>query len=179
MGSIDFTTSELEFLINTNLSEIVKDRRLKGKCLQYAMYIFGETGCSGCNDDFSNIFKKLKQKGMEILSNKINRQFEFKDNYIGQIKFGGKHISNANLTDELALEFLANNPERIKCFKQKPENWEDLVNAFKGNDIQESESKVEEKTDDNTAVYNENNELDIQESEPKVEEKTSKKSNKK
>ncbi len=36
-------------------------------------------------------------------------------------------ISNGNLTDEKAIEFLRTNPERISLFAEYPSNWETLI----------------------------------------------------
>lgn len=51
-----------------------------------------------------------------------------------QMSFGsGQFISNANLTNELAINFLKANPNRISMFEVYPENWKDLLNT-KNND---------------------------------------------
>ena len=45
-----------------------------------------------------------------------------------QMSFGsGQLVSNANLTDELAIEFLRVNPNRISMFSAYPENLEELL----------------------------------------------------
>lgn len=36
-------------------------------------------------------------------------------------------ISNSNITDEKAIEFLQTNPERIRLFSKYPKNWETLI----------------------------------------------------
>jgi len=36
-------------------------------------------------------------------------------------------ISNSNMTDEKAIEFLNTNPERIRLFSDYPSNWETLI----------------------------------------------------
>lgn len=38
-------------------------------------------------------------------------------------------ISNNNLTNELALEFLSINPKRIECFEVYPDNWSEMLKA--------------------------------------------------
>ena len=47
-----------------------------------------------------------------------------------QLSFGsGQFISNYNLTDELAVEFLRVNPNRISMFSVYPENLEELLHT--------------------------------------------------
>ena len=55
--------------------------------------------------------------------------FEFKKlNGIYKMKQGGSvTISNKSMTDEIALEFLSINKERISLFSKYPENWEELL----------------------------------------------------
>ena len=36
-------------------------------------------------------------------------------------------LSNSNMTDEKAIEFLNTNPERIRLFSDFPSNWETLI----------------------------------------------------
>ena len=46
--------------------------------------------------------------------------------------FGTSEVySDENITDEAALKILSRNPNAIKLFKKKPENWEELVEAYK------------------------------------------------
>ena len=36
-------------------------------------------------------------------------------------------ISQSNLTDESAVEYISLNPERISLFKKYPDNWQELI----------------------------------------------------
>lgn len=131
MGGLKYTVSELEQILSVGVDGIKNDRQLKGRMLQYGMYIFGQLGCTTCNEDIAQLYSNLKNNGMSTLKNKIERNFELKNGFVGQMSFGSQqHLSNANLTDELALEFLSINPERIKCFETFPKNWQKLVTDF-------------------------------------------------
>ena len=98
--------------------------------MQYGVYLFGRPDCQTCDDSITQLFEKLKNNGVEILDKKIERSFELKKNYTGFVKFGEKPVSNANLTDDLAIEFLAVNKNRVSLFVALPEDWEQRVDAF-------------------------------------------------
>ncbi|MEE1963559.1 hypothetical protein V1387_12750 [Allomuricauda taeanensis] len=52
--------------------------------------------------------------------------FQLKGN--SYYNFGnGLKVNNDRLTNELVIEFLKVNPERIKLFSKYPGNWKDLV----------------------------------------------------
>lgn len=129
---LEFTANELSELLNIPVSDLQNNRSQKGRLMQYGMYVFGKAGdCSGCRDAFKQLYYKLKSEGMKALENKINRDFDLKAGYVAQLKFGSSvHISNAVLTNELALEFLSVNKARIKVFTKFPEDWENRVDAF-------------------------------------------------
>ena len=129
---LEFTANELSELLNIPVSDLENNRSQKGRLMQYGMYVFGKAGdCSGCRDAFKQLYYKLKSQGMKALENKINRDFDLKAGYIAQLKFGSSvHISNAVLTNELAIEFLSVNKSRIKVFTKFPEDWENRVDAF-------------------------------------------------
>lgn len=128
----EYTAAELSDILKLSASDLQKDRSLKGRAMQYGMYIFGSVGdCNGCRDAFIKFYTKLKTEGMAALQKKINRDFDLKPGYVAQLKFGSSvHISNAVLTNELALEFLSVNKARIKVFTKIPEDWESRVDAF-------------------------------------------------
>ena len=68
-----------------------------------------------------------------IMERQANARYVLKDGSgTMQLEFGSNRIiSPANLTDELAVEFLAINPNRIVKFKKFPEDWQKDVDAFK------------------------------------------------
>ncbi|WP_048331002.1 hypothetical protein [Bizionia psychrotolerans] len=84
----------------------------------------GITACLSCSGDVQRMLQYLKQIYMTT-------QFELKKpNVIYKIRWGGTQtISNANMTDELALEFLNEKPSRIELFSKYPENYTELLKA--------------------------------------------------
>ncbi len=135
---LEYTATELAEILKTPVSDLEKNRSLKGRAMQYGMYIFGSIGdCSGCKDSFKNFYTKLKTEGMTALENKIKRDFDLKPGYVAQLKFGSSvHISNAILTNELAVQFLSINKSRIKVFTKFPEDWEKRVNDYLSGDVE-------------------------------------------
>ena len=176
---LEFTANELSELLNIPVSDLENNRSQKGRLMQYGMYVFGKAGdCSGCRDAFKQLYYKLKSEGMKALENKINRDFDLKSGYVAQLKFGSSvHISNAVLTNELAIEFLSVNKSRIKVFTKFPEDWENRVDAFL-NTEQVEETPAPEViepeqilVEDSTEVIAENTDQEIVEQTPEAPKK--------
>ncbi len=176
---LEFTANELSELLNIPVSDLENNRSQKGRLMQYGMYVFGKAGdCSGCRDAFKQLYYKLKSEGMKALENKINRDFDLKSGYVAQLKFGSSvHISNAVLTNELALEFLSVNKARIKVFTKFPEDWENRVDAFLNTEQVESipaPEVIEPEqvlVEDSTEVIAENTDQEIVEQTPEAPKK--------
>jgi len=83
---------------------------------------YGRRVCTSCPSDINNMLITLR-KHYKMTN------FEFKKlNGIYKMKQGGSvTISNKSMTDEIALEFLSINKERISLFSKYPENWEELL----------------------------------------------------
>lgn len=93
--------------------------------------------CTSCKK------KKNIEVVAEVLTPEIihNSQFKLKS-VLGaiQMSFGsGQFITSAVLTDELALEFLKSNPNRISMFSEYPENWKELI--VEPNNVEENEGE--------------------------------------
>lgn len=91
-----------------------------------------ERPCMGCELEKSNFIHRvisyiaIKRKTGEMAS----QDWKLKTNSIFSFRYGGStHLSNANLTEEKAIEFLKANKNRIQVFVQYPANWEDLVDG--------------------------------------------------
>ena len=176
---LEFTANELSELLNIPVSDLENNRSQKGRLMQYGMYVFGKAGdCSGCRDAFKQLYYKLKSQGMKALENKINRDFDLKAGYIAQLKFGSSvHISNAVLTNELAIEFLSVNKARIKVFTKFPEDWENRVDTFLNTEQVESISTpqiIEPEqvlVEDSTEAIAENTDQEIVEQTPEAPKK--------
>lgn len=86
----------------------------------------GRVVCLSCAGDISYMISSLK------LIYKM-KNFEFrKENAHYKNKKGDRvTISNSNMTDEKAIEFLKINPERISLFSKYPDNWKELIGIKK------------------------------------------------
>ncbi|PZR18862.1 MAG: hypothetical protein DI539_16110 [Flavobacterium psychrophilum] len=88
-----------------------------------------------------------KKKNIEVVAEvaipEITHSSQFKlKSVLGaiQMSFGsGQFITNTVLTDELALEFLKSNPNRISMFSEYPENWKELI--VEPNNVEENEGE--------------------------------------
>lgn len=73
--------------------------------------------------------KKKKEIVAESAIQIVNSQFKLRDNVgLQQISFGsGLFISNSNVSDELAVQFLKENPNRISLFDVYPNDWKNML----------------------------------------------------
>ncbi len=83
----------------------------------------GGNVCVSCRGSLNEMILKLKRH-----FNMSN--FELKNNaYYRLAKGDSRTINNNIITDQLALEFLKINKERIKLFSKYPSGWEDMLTA--------------------------------------------------
>ena len=102
--------------------------------------------CTGCKKK-NNTVEKMVAESVQ------NSDFKLRKNIgVIQINFGdGLFISPDNCDNELAVQFLKANPNRISMFEAYPTNWKELISdpitEEKSEDIQEAaeESKVADK----------------------------------
>lgn len=85
---------------------------------------------SGCKDCVVDAYVEIMKFKGEI----VKSEFELFAGALIEDNVGfdaGKAMSNHNLTTELVLFHLAQNPKLIDKFQKKPENWEELVQNYK------------------------------------------------
>lgn len=109
--------------------ELYKDLERRGLLIKIYAETFEERDlCASCKEKVRNYYKKLRDhfKIKEIMANSKYRLKE--DAGVMQMEFGSaEFISNDNITDEIAEQFLKINPNRIVVFEEFPEDWEDLI----------------------------------------------------
>jgi hypothetical protein len=94
-----------------------------------------KVNCPSCEGERARIMSQIiryismrKNNGMKVTS-----QFKLKSNNAYPVKFGSSEfISNANMTDEKAIAFLSENPNRIQIFAEVPESY---VNPHKSVEV--------------------------------------------
>lgn len=92
--------------------------------------IFGET-CTNCPYKIEGYIKKIKLLNPKNkMETKSKSNFTLKGNTTIPVPGTSISYSNANLTDEIALELIAKNPNRKALFSKLPENLDALLNAF-------------------------------------------------
>ncbi len=92
--------------------------------------ILGKEFKSGCKDCVVDAYVEIMKFKGEV----VRREFELYAGALIEDNVGfdaGKAMSNHNLTTELVLFHLAQNPKLIDKFQKKPENWEELVQNYK------------------------------------------------
>lgn len=74
------------------------------------------------------------------------RKFLLKDNIVQYYPAHHCHYTNANLTDEIAIEMLSRSPRMISNFEKYPENYLELIGKV------EEEATVEQVTTEDVAT---------------------------
>lgn len=82
--------------------------------------------CTSCPSDIDYMISSLK-----IIYKMKNFEFKRERAHYKLRKGDRTTISNDNLTDEKAIEFLKANPKNIVLFSKYPPNWEDLLGEEK------------------------------------------------
>lgn len=88
--------------------------------------IFGET-CSNCPGKITEYIQKLKQFNPIKKMETTLKLFQLKEGVIIPVAGTSDAYSNANLTDEIALKLLADNPNRKALFEKLPDNLDELI----------------------------------------------------
>jgi hypothetical protein len=88
--------------------------------------IFGEV-CTGCPTKIGGYISRLKKHDKTIIMEKDTRKFRLKKGAIIPVPGTSKAYSDVNITDEIAIEILKENPNRRSIFSKVPENLEELL----------------------------------------------------
>lgn len=91
--------------------------------------IFGET-CSNCPGKITGYIQKLKNFNTKIKMEIIKSEFQLNEGVIIPVAGTSDAYSNHNLTDELAIQLLAQNPNRKSLFSKLPENVDQLIEEY-------------------------------------------------
>jgi hypothetical protein len=127
---------KLKIIWDTDYSTIKSGKDNKGvPFLKYIFElhfkIFGKT-CSNCPGEISGYITKLKKLNTTLkMETKTVSNFRLADDTTS-IPILGTSLaySNANFTDEVAIELLSQNKKRLALFSRVPENLEELLAAY-------------------------------------------------
>ena len=93
--------------------------------------IYGEV-CSNCPSKISGYIQKLKSlKNITMQNENIKEsQFELHDDVMIPVPGTSDAYSQHNMTDEIAIKLLSQNPNRKSLFRKLPENVDSLVEEY-------------------------------------------------
>jgi hypothetical protein len=133
------------FLLNPKEEEILKEIRdasyeaLRGKdkngipflrhIFELHYKIFGET-CSSCPGKITGYIQKLKNYNTKIKMENTKSEFKLNEGVIIPVAGTSDAYSNHNLTDEIAVQLLAQNANRKALFSKIPENVDTLIEEY-------------------------------------------------
>lgn len=146
---MDFSKDNLTSLLALDFDKAITS--CKAEVIAFYAYLFNEpSACTSCPSKLKEYWQKLHQNGLQILEQKQMKtqekphsKFRIKEGIsFLQVSFGSSKVfNNDNITNELALEYLKENPRRIINFSKYPENWEEM----QVEETQEKEVKAEKK----------------------------------
>ena len=105
--------------------------------------IFGTTPCITCKGRLEQSVTQLKNALTNNPGLMEEKKFVIKDNTVISTFGTSLSYTNANITDESAIEILRRNPKTIKWFKTFPDDWQELLNP-KENSVNEEHEEPEE-----------------------------------
>ena len=122
--------------------------------------IFGrEITNRGCSDCYRDAYMEI------LIYLKRNKAMPKKSDFVLKpgaiITFFGepKCYSNANITDEAALRFLAINPSNEKLFEHLPEGWRSRLPKSDAPEVEDKDAVIARLTKENEQLRNENEAL--------------------
>lgn len=122
--------------------------------------IFGrEITNRGCSDCYRDAYMEI------LIYLKRNKAMPKKSDFVLKpgaiITFFGepKCYSNANITDEAALRFLAMNPSNEKLFEHLPEGWKSRLPKSDTPEVEDKDAVIARLTKENEQLRNENEAL--------------------
>lgn len=129
---MEFTVENLEKILSLGFNEAIASH--KKEVVAFYAFVFNDPeACSSCDSKLMGYWQALNRNGITILNKKImsNSKFKIKEGVpFLQMEFGsGTFFSNETITDDLAIEYLKKNPNRISNFSQFPENWKKLTGS--------------------------------------------------
>lgn len=125
--------NRLTELLSMPFDVLLNDKELQTEITSFYKEIYGVKVCSSCKDKFKSHYEKLMNDGFDKLEQdeEITPSIMFKlrpDINANHIYFGdGFILKPNNLDDDIVIEFLKQNPNRISLFKDYPENWKQLL----------------------------------------------------
>lgn len=124
--------ARIETFKTWGIDEILKSDDKRTKFAQFYRSVFGEKICLTCDNRFTESFTKLIQIPTKQLEKMKDRNFTLKAGSLIDTSMKGipgvpMHVSDANLTDDIAIQLLKANKGYIMHFDHKPSNWEEVV----------------------------------------------------
>lgn len=111
---------ELSEILTHSVAEVLQSRQLTLSLLKiYSTTFLNGAAPRGCSASIKKYYAQLQALSVEQKNLIMNKTNEFKKLVFTQ----GMHFSNANLSDEKAIEFLNKGIVKPEDFKTLPEGW--------------------------------------------------------
>ena len=143
-----------EQIIKLTYHQIRNDDLLLRELGRVYFSIFNEKlvlSCNNCIDDalwrIKHFLKHNKNKKTKIMEEQL---FKLKEGLVLYVRTWHKHITNSNLTNQVAIDLLKLNNRNINNFEKYPDNWKELLSdaAVQGRPITFASNIPENKESD-------------------------------
>ncbi len=129
----------LQLIRDTSTEVLFKNKDSKGvpflkHVFDLHLKLFG-TSCSGCPGEIPGYIQKIKNFNPEKKMETKDLKFKLHEEVIVPVPGTSDVYSNANLTDEIAVKLIAENPNRKALFAILPDDVEDLIQQYSANEI--------------------------------------------
>lgn len=122
----------VEFIKETDTKTLTTGKDEKGTpylehIFRLHVLLFGET-CTGCPTKIPHYINRIKNVNLDKMEQKQEKSlFRLKKGMMIIIPGSSKAYSEHNMTDEVAIKLLRENPNRQSLFEAVPENLEELL----------------------------------------------------
>lgn len=116
-------------LLSISLDELMQNKDLQNEITEYYKYVYGVKACTSCKNKFQSYYQKLLVDGVERMTSKTSLfklRTDIAVNHI--ITENGEIISQTDADNQVCIDYLKVNPNRISLFEKYPENWLELIN---------------------------------------------------
>lgn len=134
--------------------------------------LFGESVVAGCTNCHIKAYHKLTSLTIKDLEVMNARKFKLNKNITIENPIrSGRFFNDSTMTDEIARDFLLNNPKGVVHFSEYPKDAEGNLQLFEAVEIKEEQPVVESEETESDEVSEEKQTEEVIEEQPVVEEK--------
>ena len=122
---------KIKELQELGIENILKDKGKKSLYITIYKNLFQTNLCSTCNSAIKHTYSQFLTLNQSKLQTMEARKFLFRENTVIWVPDMCAHVTNSNLTDDIALTLLRRNKGYIKYFATFPPDWMSMLAPVK------------------------------------------------